>query len=159
MEAPENLSRCVCTNYDIVGFWKNWHASYNLWLVRYMYIPMGGAAWRLLNVWPIFTFVALWHDVEPKMLGWAWLMAVLIAPEAVGKYVGAQPWCIADKSGRAFRYLAAAAAAVNLLFLITANLVGFAFGAAGIAPFVRQVLGDAGFLPYEQCSRCLPRRS
>jgi len=149
MDAPENLTRCLCTNYDIEGFWKHWHASYNLWLVRYMYIPMGGAQWRLLNVWPIFTFVALWHDVEPKMLSWAWLMALIIAPEAVGKWVGARPWCIPDKGGRAFRYLAAAAAAVNIVFLMSANLVGFVFGGpAGAAPFLREVLLSPGFAPW-----------
>jgi MBOAT, membrane-bound O-acyltransferase family len=42
------------------GFWRNWHASYNRWLVRYMYVPLGGAATRALSVWLIFTFVALW---------------------------------------------------------------------------------------------------
>jgi hypothetical protein len=109
---------------------------------------MGGATWRLLNVWPIFTFVALWHDVEPQMLSWAWLMALIIAPEAAGKWVGAQPWCIRDKSGRAFRYAAAAAAAVNMVFLITVNLVGFAFGPEGIRPLLYQVLGTPAFLPY-----------
>jgi hypothetical protein len=148
LDAPENLPRCLCTNYDIASFWKHWHASYNLWLVRYMYIPLGGGAWRLLNVWPIFTFVALWHDLEPRMLSWAWLMALIVAPEAGGKWLGARPWCIPDKAGRPFRYAAAAAAAANLLLLITANLVGFVFGAAGVRPFLSRVLGAPGFLPY-----------
>jgi D-alanyl-lipoteichoic acid acyltransferase DltB (MBOAT superfamily) len=148
LDAPENLPRCLCTNYDVVGFWKNWHSSYNRWLVRYMYIPLGGGAWRLLNVWPIFTFVALWHDVEPRMLSWAWLMALIVAPEAAGKWLGARPWCIPDKTGRAFRYTAAAAAAANLVLLISANLVGFVFGADGILPFVARVLGAPAFLPY-----------
>ncbi|KAI8472541.1 MAG: MBOAT, membrane-bound O-acyltransferase family-domain-containing protein [Monoraphidium minutum] len=148
VEAPENLTRCICANYDIVGFWKGWHSSYNLWLVRYMYIPLGGARWRLLNVWPIFTFVALWHDVEPRMLSWAWLMALIIAPEAAGKWAGAQPWCVRDKGGRAFRYLAAAAGAVNMLFMISVNLVGFVFGPAGIRPLIQGVLGAPAFAPY-----------
>jgi D-alanyl-lipoteichoic acid acyltransferase DltB (MBOAT superfamily) len=34
MDVPENMTRCICNNYDIAGFWKNWHASYNQWLVR-----------------------------------------------------------------------------------------------------------------------------
>lgn len=33
-------------------------------LCRYLYIPLGGAKWRVLNIWVIFTFVALWHDLE-----------------------------------------------------------------------------------------------
>jgi len=27
------MTRCICNNYDIEGFWRNWHASYNQWLV------------------------------------------------------------------------------------------------------------------------------
>jgi D-alanyl-lipoteichoic acid acyltransferase DltB (MBOAT superfamily) len=146
VDVPENMRRCICNNYDITGFWQNWHASYNLWLVRYMYIPMGGAAWRLLNVWPIFTFVALWHDLEPRLLGWAWLMAIFITPEMMIKWVGRQPWCIADKKGRSFRYLAGLAAAVNGVVLIAANMVGFVVGLNGVKPFLKQVLGEPMFL-------------
>lgn len=69
------------------GFWRNWHASFNLWLVRYMYVPLGGGAWRGANVWPIFTFVALWHDLEWRLLAWAWLSSLLFAPELVRKRV------------------------------------------------------------------------
>lgn len=29
-----------------------------------MYIPLGGSKKKLLNVWVIFTFVAIWHDLE-----------------------------------------------------------------------------------------------
>ena len=34
VESPENIMKCVCNNYDIEGFWKNWHSSFNRWLVR-----------------------------------------------------------------------------------------------------------------------------
>lgn len=147
MDVPENMVRCICNNYDIAGFWRNWHASYNQWLVRYMYIPLGGSKWRLLNVWVIFTFVAIWHDLEVKLLGWAWLMALFIAPEVFVKWVGRQPWCIADKHGRLFRLVSGVAAAVNVLFLIAANMVGFVLGLDGIKPFLQQVLGQPQFLP------------
>lgn len=65
------------------GFWRNWHASFNLWLVRYLYIPLGGSHRRALAVWPIFTFVAVWHDLEWRLLAWAWLSSLLFAPELV----------------------------------------------------------------------------
>ncbi len=51
------------------GFFKGWHCSYNAWLVRYMYVPLGGARWQLLNIWPIFFFVAVWHDLEVRSPG------------------------------------------------------------------------------------------
>ncbi|KAJ7297458.1 hypothetical protein O6H91_Y055800 [Diphasiastrum complanatum] len=33
IEAPENMPRCVNNCYDLEGFWRSWHASYNRWLV------------------------------------------------------------------------------------------------------------------------------
>ena len=65
------------------GFWRSWHASYNLWLVRYLYVPLGGSRHRALAVWPVFTFVAAWHDLEWRLLAWAWLSCLLFAPELV----------------------------------------------------------------------------
>jgi protein-cysteine N-palmitoyltransferase HHAT len=106
--------RCVCNNYDISGFWKNWHASFNRWLIRYMYIPMGGAKSRLLNVWPIFTFVALWHDLEWHLLKWAWLMALFIAPEVICKSIIRQPKWRSRWQQPAFHHLCAAAAAAYI---------------------------------------------
>ncbi|XP_027189091.1 membrane-bound O-acyltransferase GUP1-like isoform X2 [Cicer arietinum] len=38
--------------------------SFNKWLVRYMSIPLGVSRKKLLNVWVIFTFDAIWHDLE-----------------------------------------------------------------------------------------------
>jgi len=112
---------------------------------RYLYIPLG-ASWRLLNVWVIFTFVALWHDLEIKLLGWAWLMALFISPEMLVKWVGSQPWCIPNKQGRMFRYAACAAAALNMLLLIAANMVGFVFG-AGWHPALPAAGAGAAALP------------
>lgn len=48
-----------------------------------MYVPMGGASWRALNIWPIFLFVALWHDVQLRLVGWALLTCSMFVPELV----------------------------------------------------------------------------
>ncbi|RVW14788.1 Glycerol uptake protein 1 [Vitis vinifera] len=34
IEAPENMPRCINNCYNLESFWKNWHASFNKWLVR-----------------------------------------------------------------------------------------------------------------------------
>lgn len=34
MDPPENMIRCVLNNYSTLGFWRSWHRSYNLWVVR-----------------------------------------------------------------------------------------------------------------------------
>lgn len=74
-QPPENMTRCMSNNCSLEQFWKGWHSSYNKWLVRYMYVPLGGKAYRMISAWPIFVFVAVWHDIEPKLLAWGLLNA------------------------------------------------------------------------------------
>jgi D-alanyl-lipoteichoic acid acyltransferase DltB (MBOAT superfamily) len=42
IETPENMNRCVNNNFTFTGFWRSWHGSLNQWIVRYMYLPLGG---------------------------------------------------------------------------------------------------------------------
>ena len=91
VDAPENLPRCINNNCDIEGFWRSWHASYNKWIVRYLYVPMGGGRRKLFNAWVVFTFVALWHDFELHLLLWAWLTSLFFAPELLAKMLIALP--------------------------------------------------------------------
>ncbi|GMH33432.1 hypothetical protein BSKO_01266 [Bryopsis sp. KO-2023] len=142
VEPPENMCRCLCNNYDIEGFWKNWHASYNLWLVRYIYLPLGGSKMRLLNVWCVFTFVALWHDLEWKLLGWAWMMAAFIAPEMGVKWAAKQQNVRQYHDSWWFPHLRAGAASLNIAVLMTANMVGFVVGLDGVGDFLRGVFGS-----------------
>lgn len=83
VETQENMLICMSNNYSGLEFWRGWHASYNKWLIRYLYIPFGGARRRILNSFLIFTFVALWHDIELKLLAWGWLIVLFILPEMV----------------------------------------------------------------------------
>ena len=81
----KNMVRCMVDNYSMLGFWRSWHQSYNLWLIRsallpttnfchcwpsslerYLYIPLGGSNNTILSMVVIFTFVALWHDLFLK---------------------------------------------------------------------------------------------
>jgi D-alanyl-lipoteichoic acid acyltransferase DltB (MBOAT superfamily) len=142
---PENMTRCVNNNYDVEGFWRHWHASFNRWLVRYLYVPLGGAAWRLANVWAVFTFVALWHDLlEPRLLGWAWASALCLAPELAAKRLARHPALAARAHTAAFRHARAAAAALNITALMAANLVGFVLGLDGVDYFLREIFSAHG---------------
>ena len=42
------MIRCMANNYSTMGFWRSWHRSYNLWIVRYI-------TYRLL-ISPPFSF-------------------------------------------------------------------------------------------------------
>jgi D-alanyl-lipoteichoic acid acyltransferase DltB (MBOAT superfamily) len=87
MDPPENMVRCMANNYSPLGFWRSWHRSYNLWIVRYLYIPLGGTHRLAATSILIFTFVALWHDLSPRLLAWGWLAALFILPEVMARRV------------------------------------------------------------------------
>jgi D-alanyl-lipoteichoic acid acyltransferase DltB (MBOAT superfamily) len=81
IETVENMQRCMLMNYSAVTFWKTWHSSYNKWLIRYIYIPLGGKKWKIANMFAVFTFVSLWHDPKGELLAWGWLVPLFILPE------------------------------------------------------------------------------
>lgn len=132
IEAPENMPKCINNCHNLESFWKSWHASYNKWLVRYIYIPLGGARTKLLNVWVIFTFVALWHDLEWKLLSWAWLTCIFFVPEILLKSA-ANTLQVESAIGKFFFHeMSAISGAVTITCLMIANLVGFVVGPSGI---------------------------
>ncbi|KAI7845564.1 hypothetical protein COHA_000854 [Chlorella ohadii] len=146
IEPPENMKRCFANNYDIEGFWRGWHASYNRWLVRYMYVPLGGARRRALVVWPIFFFVALWHDLEWRLLSWAWLICLAFVPEMAAKQFARSARFDTWRGTVAFRYMCATAAALNIAALMAANLAGFVVGLDGVAGLLHEMLRSPGFV-------------
>ncbi|KAF9357035.1 glycerol transporter [Mortierella sp. AD094] len=129
IEAPENMVRCVVNNYSALGFWRSWHKSYNLWVLRYIYIPLGGTRYAIYNIWVVFTFVAVWHDIQLKLLAWGWLVSLFILPEIVAsKVFSKKKW----GSWPYYRHLCAAGAVGNIMLMMIANLVGFCIGLEGV---------------------------
>ncbi|KAG0306124.1 glycerol transporter [Dissophora globulifera] len=135
IEAPENMIRCVANNYSALGFWRSWHKSFNLWIIRYVYVPLGGTRYAMYNIWVVFTFVAIWHDIKLRLLAWGWLISLFILPEIIaGRIFSKQKW----GSWPYYRHLCALGAVGNILMMMIANLVGFCIGLDG----VKQMLSD-----------------
>ena len=139
VEAPENMLRCVNNNATILGFWKGWHASYNKWLVRYVYVPLGGAKYRLLNAWAVFFFVAAWHDkMNRRLLGWSVIFAAFLAPELLVGAIGRKAFpTVESRDSVVFRCLRSFAGAVNVHVLIAGNMVGYVVGLDGLDELAR----------------------
>ncbi|WFD03977.1 glycerol transporter [Malassezia obtusa] len=139
VDPPENMIRAMFNNYSAMGFWRSWHRSYNLWVVRYIYIPVGGSRNILPAVFLVFTFVALWHDLSFTLLAWAWLVTLFIAPEVLARYLlpshkyASRPW---------YRHVCALGGALNVLLMMTANLVGFVVGIDGVKYLWSQLVAD-----------------
>jgi D-alanyl-lipoteichoic acid acyltransferase DltB (MBOAT superfamily) len=148
VDPPENMIRCVSDNYSTAQFWRAWHRSYNKWLIRYIYVPLGGVdfrTWRngvrsVFNYLLIFTFVALWHDIKLRLLIWGWLVVFFMLPEVLGKMAfPAKKW---ESRPTAYRMLSCVGAVGNVLMMMAANLVGFAVGLDGLESILRGIFHD-----------------
>ncbi|XP_015953609.1 membrane-bound O-acyltransferase gup1 [Arachis duranensis] len=144
IEAPENMPKCINNCHSLEDFWKNWHASFNKWLVRYIYIPLGGSQKKLLNVWVVFTFVAIWHDLEWKLLSWAWLTCLFFIPELALKSAANAFQAESSFGEFIFREINAVAGAITITSLMVANLVGFVIGPKGINWLLDSFLSKEG---------------
>ncbi|KAK1301266.1 hypothetical protein QJS10_CPB12g00973 [Acorus calamus] len=144
IEAPENMPKCINNCYDLEGFWKSWHASFNKWLVKYLYIPLGGSKRKLLNVWVVFTFVAIWHDLEWKLLSWAWLTCLFFMPEMIVKSAATAYQAKNALGELVLRELSAVAGAITITCLMVANLVGYVIGPSGINWLISRLLHKDG---------------
>ncbi|KAI0107877.1 MBOAT, membrane-bound O-acyltransferase family-domain-containing protein [Nemania sp. FL0031] len=138
VDPPENMIRCVSDNWSTLAFWRSWHRSFYRWSLRYIYVPLGGSSFA--NAWDaarsiltyvlVFTFVALWHDIQLRLLIWGWLIVFFMLPEmAAGSLFPKRKW---EGRPTAYRMLCCVGAVGNVLMMITANLVGFAFGVEGL---------------------------
>ena len=126
--SEENMNRCIYNNYSFEGFWRQWHRSYNMWVIRYMYIPLGGAKKKLFNTFIIFSFVALWHDLKFNLLLWAWCIYISLIPEIIVKNYFAKEKRQYLNNYMWFRYLRAWICSIVIILMITANLIGFGIG-------------------------------
>nr|AAO25613.1 GUP1 [Nakaseomyces delphensis] len=142
VDTPENMIRCVDNNYSALAFWRAWHRSYNKWVVRYIYIPLGGSKNRVLTSLAVFSFVAVWHDIELKLLLWGWMIVLFLLPEMFASRYFAQ---FKDKAW--YRHICALGGAVNIWLMMIANLFGFCLGSDGTKKLLTSMFATwSGFL-------------
>ena len=126
IDTPENMIRLVDNNYSALAFWRGWHRSFNKWVVRYIYIPLGGSRNRILTSLAVFSFVAVWHDIELRLLLWGWLIVVFLLPEILLSeffQVYRNRWW--------YRHVCALGGTLNIYMMMAANLFGFCLGSDG----------------------------
>ena len=151
IDPPENMVRCMSDNYSSLAFWRGWHRSFNRWIVRYIYIPLGGSGgpstqgpWGVVraiaNMLAVFTFVALWHDIQLRLLIWGWLVTFFLLPETLATIAfPKKKW---QNHQNTFRVICGVGAVGNILMMMAANLVGFAFGIDGLKGLIQGMVGS-----------------
>ncbi|GBG30487.1 Glycerol uptake protein 1 [Hondaea fermentalgiana] len=139
VEPVENMERCMNNNFTVGGFWRAWHRSFNRWLVRYIYVPLGGNSIgplrKAFNILVVFTFVGFWHDLKPELFAWGWLLSLFFMPEIVAERVSriesVRAWM--EKHPLAGRWIVSFLGACNIIMLKIANIVGYTTGLEGAA--------------------------
>lgn len=151
IDPPENMVRCMSNNYSALAFWRGWHRSFNRWIVRYIYIPLGGSggpstqgSWGIVraiaNMLIVFTFVALWHDIQLRLLIWGWLITFFVLPEVLAGFAfPKRKW---QDRKTAYRVICGIGAVGNILMMMAANLVGFAIGLDGLKGLIHGMVGS-----------------
>lgn len=136
IDCPEDMLRCFSNTVSITEFWQSWHASFNVWVVRYMYIPMGGSKYKLFSIVPIFVFIAIWHDIELRLLHWALFMCACFIPEvAIINFFQRTKWSPILKlrsNPVHWRHVKEFGAVIGEWALIMANLIGFSTGVSAV---------------------------
>lgn len=170
IDPPENMVRCMSNNFSAFAFWRGWHRSFNRWIVRYIYIPLGGGggghrpagakpassssqssgimskALQIRNFLLVFTFVALWHDINLRLLMWGWLVTLFVLPEALaGMMFPAKRW---SSRPTTYRVLCGMGSVANVLMMMIANLVGFALGLDGMKDLLAGLTGSYSGIAY-----------
>ncbi|XP_039594503.1 protein-cysteine N-palmitoyltransferase HHAT isoform X3 [Polypterus senegalus] len=130
LEPPE-LPRCVSTMHSFTGMWRHFDVGLHRWLLRYIYVPMGGSHHGLLGKMfssaLAFGFVYYWHGAHDYLFTWAllnWIglmieygvKKILLIPDAQNMIENILSY---EMTRRAFGILSA----ISTAMLILSNLV------------------------------------
>ncbi|XP_069787299.1 protein-cysteine N-palmitoyltransferase HHAT isoform X15 [Narcine bancroftii] len=128
---PPRLPRCTSSLYSFTGTWREFDVGLHRWLVRYIYVPLGGSQHGLLRMMfssaMAFSFVCYWHGGHSFMLYWAVMNWVGVMIENILKMIcsssPAQEIIGRFLSARMQRRVHGALGSIATTLLILSNLV------------------------------------
>jgi D-alanyl-lipoteichoic acid acyltransferase DltB (MBOAT superfamily) len=79
---------------NMQDFWRRWHITLSRWLVKYLYIPLGGNRHGMLktvlNIFITFLLCGLWHGAGWTFVAWGALHGLGLVTYRIWKTVGVQ---------------------------------------------------------------------
>lgn len=128
---PPKLPRCVSIMYSFTGMWRYFDEGLYRWLIRYIYVPLGGSRHgplrKVLSTGLAFGFVCLWHGGHDYLRYWALMNWAGVLVENASKTLLTSSYVYAFTESRlsaaARRRCAALLHAFSTAMLILSNLV------------------------------------
>ena len=141
----ENMNRIIYNIYSLEEFFRGMNRSFNRWIVRYLYIPLGGKNKKYVNIWAIFAFAYFIFNFENgDYLIYSIACCVLLDIEIFAKYT------FVNKYGEDFnekihlRYLKYFVASIYLLILFIVSLIGYHFSFQGMKVIIDNIVANGG---------------
>ena len=142
----ENMNRIIYDIFSLEEFFRGMNRSFNRWVVRYLYIPLGGKNKKYVNIWVIFTFLYFIFNFENgNYLVFSICSCALLDLEIFVKSA------FINKFGEDFnekiflRYLKYIISTIYLLILFIVALLGFHFSLQGLKVLMDNVVAIGGY--------------
>ena len=141
----ENMNRIIYDIFSLEEFFRGMNRSLNRWIVRYLYIPLGGKNKKYVNIWLIFAIMCLiFNFLNGDYILFSICSCVLLDLEIFVKNM------FINKFGEDFnekiilRYLKYVVSAFYLVILYIVGLLGFHFSLQGIKVLMDNIVAVGG---------------
>ena len=142
----ENMNRIIYDIFSLEEFFRGMNRSLNRWIVRYLYIPLGGKNKKYVNIWIIFAFWYLIFNFDNgDYILFSIFCCVLLDLEIFIKNA------FINKFGEDFnekiylRYLKYLASAFYVMILFLVGLLGFHFSIDGMKVLMENIFANGGY--------------
>ena len=142
----ENMNRMIYDIFSLEEFFRGFNRSLNRWIVRYLYIPLGGKNKKYVNIWVIFAILCFLFNFEKgNYIVFSICCCILLDLEIFIKDF------VINKFGEDFnekttlRYLKYIVSSFYLLILYIVGLIGFHFSIQGIKVIMDNIVGVGGY--------------
>ena len=142
----ENMNRFIYNFYSVELFFRAINRSLNRWMIRYIYIPLGGKNKKYINIWVVFGFWYLLYDYK----NFDYLLFVLCCCLILDIEMFIKRTFI-DKFGEDFnekiylRYVKYIISAFYLLAIFVIGLFGFFFSLDNLKVIIDTVIEKGGY--------------
>ena len=141
----ENMNRIIYNIYSLEEFFRGMNRSFNRWMVRYLYVPLGGKNKKYVNIWAIFAFTYFIFNFENgDYLIYSICCCILLDIEIFVKYTFINKFGEDYNEKIYLRYLKYFVGSIYLLILFIVSLIGFHFSLQGMKVIMDNIVANGG---------------